>query len=361
MISKYGKVVSLLCALSLLLIPAGALASNNNEATGSATSAVSGNGVTATSIGASVQDSDNSVAIGNSFQFVNVGEGGPVSVENYGALSIAGMGNTAIGANAQWAEGSGLKAIGYGAVAGYGNNNVAIGNYAYAGGVLNGPKSSENTALGAYAQAYGGGSVALGAGSIANQPYTVSVGQPGYERRITNVAPGVYGTDAVNMNQLWDTHDKINRLGATAMALGALAPMGYNPKEPTQYTAGIGTYGGQTGFALGLYHYTKENVMINAAIGMSSDGWEKAGRAGITWMGGGSRKTRKEEPVKTVFASNMQTAQPADGKPAAGREGNIQDRVTKLLGNTSVQAEEKKPASVTEGGIVDRVNKLLKE
>ena len=44
--------------------------------------------------------------------------------------------------------------------------------------------------------------MALGSFSVADQPQTVSVGAPGFERRITNVAPGVVGTDAVNLNQL---------------------------------------------------------------------------------------------------------------------------------------------------------------
>ena len=44
--------------------------------------------------------------------------------------------------------------------------------------------------------------MALGQGSIANLPNTVSVGAPGAERRITNVAAGVNPTDAVNVGQL---------------------------------------------------------------------------------------------------------------------------------------------------------------
>ena len=381
MTSKYGKTVALICAASLLLIPAGVFAeSNDSQATGSATSQVQGNRVEATSVGAMVQDSDNSVAVGTSFQYVNTGQGshhgpgGPVFVENYGALAIAGEGNVAIGNNAQVVNGQGLKAIGYGAVAGYGNFNVAIGNHAYAGGSYGGAPSSENTALGAFAQATGGGSVALGAGSVAERPNAVSVGSPGHERVVYNVAPGVYATDAVNMSQLWDTHDKINRLGATAMAMTGLAPMAYNKDEPTQYSASIGTYNGQTGFAVGLYHYTAESVMLSAAFGWSSDNWEKAGRAGITWRGGSKKKDVAAD--KTVFATNVPSKPAEDVKSAP--EGGIQDRVSKLLGGTSVQADkpaaqeaakpvptevkapEQAPDPVPEGGIQDRVNKLLK-
>ena len=49
-------------------------------------------------------------------------------------------------------------------------------------------------------------SVALGQGSIASAPNTVSVGAPGAERKITNVAPGDISptsTDAVNGSQVY--------------------------------------------------------------------------------------------------------------------------------------------------------------
>jgi trimeric autotransporter adhesin len=43
---------------------------------------------------------------------------------------------------------------------------------------------------------------AIGANSVASDPNTVSFGSAGNERRLTNVAPGANGTDAVNLNQL---------------------------------------------------------------------------------------------------------------------------------------------------------------
>ncbi|MCC5846523.1 MAG: YadA-like family protein [Verrucomicrobia bacterium] len=52
--------------------------------------------------------------------------------------------------------------------------------------------------------------MALGANSVADQDDTVSVGAAGAERRITNVAPGVDGTDAVNVNQLQGVQDGVN-------------------------------------------------------------------------------------------------------------------------------------------------------
>jgi autotransporter adhesin len=49
------------------------------------------------------------------------------------------------------------------------------------------------------------GAVALGTGTVATVPYTISVGTPGSERRIMNVMSGVDPTDAANVSQLKDT------------------------------------------------------------------------------------------------------------------------------------------------------------
>ncbi len=75
-----------------------------------------------------------------------------------------------------------------------GSDALAVGNSAVASG--------SSTALGNGAVATAANSVALGAGSVASEANTVSVGSVGDERRITNVALGINGTDAVNVNQL---------------------------------------------------------------------------------------------------------------------------------------------------------------
>ena len=76
-----------------------------------------------------------------------------------------------------------------------GANSAAGG----AGAVASGDNS---TALGNGSNASGNNSVALGNGSVATEDNTVSVGAVGEERRVTNVAAGVNGTDAVNVDQL---------------------------------------------------------------------------------------------------------------------------------------------------------------
>lgn len=300
-----SAILSGICLAMLTFTPALANGTegqnSNNQATGNASSYVAGGGNNATSIGASVQGGNQNVAVGASFQIVG---GTNNDVLGFGGLTADGDGNTAIGINAQVISGTDNKAIGFGAQAGGGNYNTAIGRMTSAVG-------DSTTAIGAGASATGSSSVALGAGSIATEAGTVSVGNGEYQRRIVNVAPGIYNTDAVNMGQLRTLDDKVNRVGASAAAFSALAPLPYDPKEPTQYSAGIGTYNGTSALAVGFYHYTQPDVMLNAAIGISSDGWEKQARLGISWRTGGAK-------AKEIA-------------PAVEPKESIVDRVQKIL------------------------------
>jgi autotransporter adhesin len=287
-LNKYSKLLVIGLSVAILSVSpvfasgTGGQDSDNNQAAGSASSSVNGNGYNATSIGASIQGGSQNVAIGVSHQIITGNSGSMEDIFGVGGLTADGDGNTAIGVNSQVTSGNDNKAIGFGAQAGGGNNNTAIGRMTSAIG-------ESTTAIGAGASATGVGSVALGAGSVATEAGTVSVGNSQYQRRITNVAPGIYSTDAVNMSQLRTLDDKVNRVGASAAAFSALAPLPYDPKEPTQYSAGIGTYNGTAAFAVGVYHYTQPDIMLNAAIGISNDGWEKQARVGISWRTGGSK------------------------------------------------------------------------
>jgi autotransporter adhesin len=128
---------------------------------------------------------------------------------------------------------------------------AADGNRDTEGAVATGTHS---TAVGANASATGNNSVALGAGSVATEDNTVSVGSATQQRRITNVAAGTSPTDAVNMKQFNDAiaavntnvdgkigqavqsanaytdqqfgklNQKMNSLGAAAMAATSLIP-----------------------------------------------------------------------------------------------------------------------------------------
>ena len=148
---------------------------------------------------------------------------------------------------------------------------------------------------------------------------TVSLTKNGLDNggnTITNVGPGVNGTDAVNVNQLKDAtgglSNAINavagetqRVGAHAAALSALKPIQYDPLEPTQVMAGIGNYRGETAAALGIAHYTAEDTMFH--VGMSVGSHHNMVNAGVTRKFGTSDAKKavperyKGGPISSIY------------------------------------------------------------
>ena len=133
---------------------------------------------------------------------------------------------------------------------------------------------------------------------------------------ITNVAAGVNGTDAVNVNQLKGATDKManainavagetQRVGAHAAAMSALKPIQYDPLEPTQVMAGIGNYRGETAAALGVAHYTSEDTMFHAGVSVGSR--HNMVNAGVTRKFGSSDEKKaiperyKGGPISSMY------------------------------------------------------------
>ena len=133
---------------------------------------------------------------------------------------------------------------------------------------------------------------------------------------ITNVAAGVNGTDAVNVNQLKGATDKManainavagetQRVGAHAAAMSALKPIQYDPLEPTQVMAGIGNYRGETAAALGVAHYAAEDTMFH--VGVSVGSHHNMVNAGVTHKFGNSDAKKaiperyKGGPISSVY------------------------------------------------------------
>ena len=108
--------------------------------------------------------------------------------------------------------------------------------------------------------------------------------------RITNVGPGVNGTDAVNVNQLSSAmrsvDGKIADVGATSAAISGLKPLQYDPLEPTQVLAAVGHYKGSTAAAVGVAHYTNESTMFH--MGVSLGGHDNMINAGVSYKFGTS-------------------------------------------------------------------------
>ena len=125
-----------------------------------------------------------------------------------------------------------------------------------------------STAIGYHATSSGANSVALGAGSTdGGQANVVSLGSVGAERRLTNVAPGINGTDGVNVNQLDllagafdNTIQSVIRQEQAGDAV-ALAASGlrYDDRPGTSSVAGGASYySGHEGVAFGVGHTSND-------------------------------------------------------------------------------------------------------
>lgn len=228
-----------------------------DRAAGAYVDPVSGNGFTTTAGAVSVG------AAGGARQVINVAPGVQITdAVNLGQLqSAVSTLNQTInglppgGGGRTWATGNPTT---YTAPSASGRNATATGSGAVASG-------DASTAIGDHAYASGANSVAVGANSVASAPNTLSVGSVGNERGISNVAPGVNGTDAVNLNQLNNAAAQSNRYTdqqikglkryvdggvAATMAVAGL-PQATEPGKNMVSMAGS-TWQGQQGMAIGV-------------------------------------------------------------------------------------------------------------
>ena len=148
----------------------------------------------------------------------------------------------------------------------------------------------------------------------ANPPVTLTAnGLDNGGNRILNVAPGINGTDGVNVDQLKATANNVlnqatgeaHKAGARAAALAALKPLQYDPLEPTQIMAGIGNYRSETAAAVGLAHYTQEATMLH--VGVTLGQHQNMVNAGVTHKFGWSPEEKaiperyKAGPISSVY------------------------------------------------------------
>ena len=133
---------------------------------------------------------------------------------------------------------------------------------------------------------------------------------------ITNVAPGVNGTDAVNVNQLRNAmhsvDGKIADVGAASAAMAGLKPLQYDPLEPTQVLAAVGNYKGSTAAAIGIAHYTNESTMLH--MGVSLGGHDNMVNAGVSYKFGISDAKKaiparyKAGPISSAYVMQDEVA-----------------------------------------------------
>ena len=141
--------------------------------------------------------------------------------------------------------------------------------------------TTNGVAIGPGASVSGANSVALGSGSSdLGRSNTVSVGSAGNNRTISNLAPGVLGSDAVNVNQLKSAEHLLKQGIATSMAMSSMI----TPSAPGKTTIGFNgaTYAGYYSAAINFAHRVNTDIplYVTGAVGAGGAG-SVGGRVGM--------------------------------------------------------------------------------
>ena len=185
------------------------------------------------------------------------------------------------------ASGKDSTAMGYGSEA-EGDHSTALGNNAKA-------HAERSTAIGhnAEVKAKAAGSVALGEGSVAEEKDTISVGNVGHERRITNVQDPKNLTDAANKryvdhsvnsvrNELKQTDRKLRGGIAGAVAMANIPTT--NRAGSTMVGVGVGNFKGQNAVAIGLSKSSDNNRIHFKVSGSATSAGDYAVGGGIGYQ-----------------------------------------------------------------------------
>jgi trimeric autotransporter adhesin len=112
----------------------------------------------------------------------------------------------------------------------------------------------------------------------------VSVGSPGAERQITNVAPGTFGTDAVNVNQLFGGLNKLETKLSQGIVASAALVAPSMPLRPGGTVLGVNGayYNSEWGGGIGVAHRfnTAQPMMVHGSVA-TGGGDEWIGRVGF--------------------------------------------------------------------------------
>ena len=142
-----------------------------------------------------------------------------------------------------------------------------------------------------------------------------------------------------------DVNDRVNKVGAMAAAIASLKSIGYDPQAPSEFSIGLGQYKGETGVAMGFFHYPNKNFMIN--VSLSTAGGETMGGIGATWRFGHKstlkllEEQREEEAKKELAAAEKYQAAAKLAKEAQERA----EYAAKLARQAQVSADNAKAAA----------------
>lgn len=142
-----------------------------------------------------------------------------------------------------------------------------------------------------------------------------------------------------------DVSDRVNKVGAMAAAIASLKSIGYDPQAPSEFSIGLGQYKGETGVAMGFFHYPNKNFMIN--VSLSTAGGETMGGIGATWRFGHKspqkllEEQREEQAKKELAAAEKYQAAAKLAKEAQERA----EYAAKLARQAQVSADNAKAAA----------------
>lgn len=142
-----------------------------------------------------------------------------------------------------------------------------------------------------------------------------------------------------------DVNDRVNKVGAMAAAIASLKSIGYNPQAPSEFSIGLGQYKGETGVAMGFFHYPNKNFMIN--VSLSTAGGETMGGIGATWRFGHKspqkllEEQREAQAKKELAAAEKYQAAAKLAKEAQERA----EYAAKLARQAQVSADNAKAAA----------------
>jgi autotransporter adhesin len=168
-------------------------------------------------------------------------------------------------------------------------NQQQTGSQALSIGTGSGPAAaatgSNAMAIGGGSQASGDNSVAIGSGSVADEANTVSVGSQGNERRVTNVANGQAGTDAVNMRQFQSGMGEVARNAYSGVAAATALTM--IPEVDPGKTLAVGVaganYKGYQAMAVGASARITANLKVKVGAGVSGNNTTVGAGASYQW------------------------------------------------------------------------------
>lgn len=274
--------------------------------------------------------------------------------DQYRRSSFANDGTTAVGAAAR----AGAGALGQ-------VNATAIGQAAIA-------NAANATALGQGATANFEGSVAIGQGSVTTGENTVSFGSEGSERRLTNIAAGIMGADAVNVDQLnaaiggvaggmtggsgstaggagstasgddttaFGAGSQATYEGATAIGSGAVASadpttaVGFGTQAIANNASAFGgfaTASGENSTALG------ESAIASGVNATSVGRGATATAANSVALGAGATATRGAQTAYSAFG--LEDAQSSAGEVSVGTGGQTRQITNVAAGSAGTDA-----------------------